>query len=257
MPESCASLKQKTARLLKQMLAPVKESEPLELLSSNDEDDYIPLLSLKELNNRVPSQSCPIRMYGVVSPRTLESPSSYVAVESRVCTTATQTPTSTNALVGDESSDIRIYDLIVAMGNKRNAKNDFRAADLGSFEHKNVKYFPSQFNGNAIFELPLLQAPKLGGKGRLEGMDRRYDGHCWTETATSNLSDNGAGLQFKYVKCLGQLHCMNETCPQLYRDGPMTPNKLYWEGSSPEIFVPGIDNGLSPIQEDSILLGKV
>ena len=118
----------------------MKESEPLELLSSND---CIPLLSLKELNNRVPSQSCPVRMYGVVSPRSLESPSSSVGVESRVYTTPAQTPTSANALVGDESSDIRVYDLTVAMDNKRNAKSDFRATDLGSFLHKNVKYLPS------------------------------------------------------------------------------------------------------------------
>ena len=73
-------------------------------------------------------------------------------------------------------------------------------------------------------------------------MDRQYDGHCWTETTTLNLSDDGAGLQFKYVKCLGHLRCMNEACPQLYRDGPMTPNELYWKGSSAEIFELGIDN---------------
>ena len=133
-------------------------------------------------------------MYGDVSPGTLGSPSTSVGVESRVCTTPAQTPTSSNGLVGGESSNIRVYDLLVAMCNKHNAKSEFRAADLGSFEHKNVKYLPSQFNGNAIFELPPLHAPKLGGKGRLEGMDRRYDGHCWTETATSNLSDDGAGL---------------------------------------------------------------
>ena len=94
----------------------------------------------------------------------------------------------------DESLEICIYDLIVAMGYNRSAKSDFRAADLGSFLHKYVKYLPSQFNGNAIFELPPLQAPKLGGKGRLEGMDRQYDGHCWTEIATLNLSNDGAGL---------------------------------------------------------------
>ena len=55
MPESCASLERKTAGLLKQMLALVKESELLELLSFDNEDDCIPFLSLKELNNRVPS----------------------------------------------------------------------------------------------------------------------------------------------------------------------------------------------------------
>ena len=69
------------------------------------------------------------------------------------------------------------YDLIVAMENKRNVKSDFRALDLGSFPHKYVKYLPSQFNENAILELPPLQALKIGGKGRLEAMDKRYDGH--------------------------------------------------------------------------------
>ena len=69
-------------------------------------------------------------------------------------------------------------------------------------------------------------------------MDRRYDGHYWVETTTSNLSDDGVGLQFKYVICLGHLRCIIEACPQLCRDGHMTPNELYWERSSPEIFVP-------------------
>ena len=76
------------------------------------------------------------------------------------------------------SSKIQIYNLIVAMGNRQNAKSDFRAADLGSFPHKYVWYPSSQFNGNAIFKLPPLQASKIGEKGRLEGMDKQYDGHC-------------------------------------------------------------------------------
>ena len=57
-----------------------------------------------------------------------------------------------------------------------------------------------------------------------------------------NLSDDGTGLQFKYVKCLRHLRCINDACPQLCKDGPMTPNKLYREEFSPEIFVPGMDN---------------
>ena len=80
--ESCASLERKTARLLKRMLALVEESEPLELLNFDKEKDCILLLSLNELNNRVPSQSCPVCTYGVVSSGTLESPSSSVGVVS-------------------------------------------------------------------------------------------------------------------------------------------------------------------------------
>ena len=49
-------------------------------------------------------------------------------------------------------------------------------------------------------------------------------------------------MQFKYVKCLRHLHCINEACLQLSRDGHKSPNKLYWEASSPEIFVPEMDN---------------
>ena len=44
------------------------------------------------------------------------------------------------------------------------------------------------------------------------------------------------------MKCLGHLCCMNEACPQLSRDGSKSPNELYWEGSSPEIFISGMDN---------------
>ena len=65
MPESCASLERKTAGLLKQVLALVKEPEPLELLSFDNKDDCIPLLLLKELNNRVPSQSYFVRSMGL------------------------------------------------------------------------------------------------------------------------------------------------------------------------------------------------
>ena len=75
----------------------------------------------------------------------------------------------------DGSLEIRVYDFIVAMENRQYAKSDFRVADLGSFFCKYVRYLPSQFNGNAIFGLPPLLAPKIDGKGRLEGMDRRYD----------------------------------------------------------------------------------
>ena len=39
MPESGASLERKTTRVLRRMLPPVKESEPLEFLSSDDDDN--------------------------------------------------------------------------------------------------------------------------------------------------------------------------------------------------------------------------
>ena len=64
-----------------------------------------------------------------------------------------------------------------------------------------------------MFELPPLSTVKSGGAAMLEGMDRRRDGHAWTETTTTNISDPDGQLSFKYVKCLGHLRCENLSCP--------------------------------------------
>ena len=55
-----------------------------------------------------------------------------------------------------------------------------------------------------MFEFPSLPCIKEGGVAMLEVMDRRRDGHAWTETAT-NISDLNGHLSFRYVKCLGRL----------------------------------------------------
>ena len=71
----------------------------------------------------------------------------------------------------------------------------------------------------------------------LEGMDRRRDGHAWTETATTNITDPDGQLSFRYVKCLGHLRCQNISCPHLERCGDY--NEKYSEGSSPDVLIPG------------------
>jgi hypothetical protein len=48
-------------------------------------------------------------------------------------------------------------------------------------------------------------------------MNRKFDGHAWTETQTTNLSLAKPDLSFKYVKCLGHLRCMNMEYPHLLR----------------------------------------
>jgi hypothetical protein len=61
-----------------------------------------------------------------------------------------------------------------------------KSSDLGSFLHHRVKYLPSQYNGDAIYELPPILAPKEGAAGRLVGMDRSCDGHAWMPDSTYN-----------------------------------------------------------------------
>ena len=85
--------------------------------------------------------------------------------------------------------------------------------------------------------MPPLLNVKGGGAAILEGMDRRRDGHVWTETATTNITDPDGQLSFRYVKCLGHLHCQNISCPHLERCGDY--NEKYGEGSSPDVLILG------------------
>ena len=89
-----------------------------------------------------------------------------------------------------------------------------------------------------MFKLPPLSTVKGGGVAMLEGMDRRRDGHAWTETATTNISDPDEQLSFRYVKCFGHLRCENMSCPHLERCGEY--NEVYWEKSTPKVLVPGL-----------------
>ena len=56
---------------------------------------------------------------------------------------------------------------------------------------------------------------------------------------TTNLSSLKLDLSFKYVKYMGHLRCMNEECTHFLRNS--VHNDLYWDGSSSEVFVLGLD----------------
>ena len=102
-----------------------------------------------------------------------------------------------------------IMELLFAVYGRPLAKSHLRSAELSSFKQKVVPHLPVEFNGNVIFELPLLSVVKEGGVARLDGMDRKFDRHAWTKTATSDIIDPSWLLSFKYVKCMGHLCCYN------------------------------------------------
>ena len=114
--------------------------------------------------------------------------------------------------------------------------------------HRIVDFLPSIYNGDVIFELPPLSSGASSSKARnLQGMDKKYDGHCWCLTKTSNIS-NDVGLRFRRSSCASHLRCGNLECDYLKR-----PNRedLYneWEGTTPTPFVLG--------QEDAPKLSTV
>ena len=98
-------------------------------------------------------------------------------------------------------------DLLLRMGSSKSGRSILKTVDLSSFKHKVVKFLPIEYNGNCIFELPPAAIVKEGGLSRLDGMDRKRDGHVWTEMATTNISDPSLVLTFKYVKCMGHFFC--------------------------------------------------
>ena len=140
---------------------------------------------------------------------------------------------------GDSSSYpvISIYDSLLSLRSHRSGQSELKSVDLATFPLQKLNYLPTKYNGNIVFELPPLSTVKSGGAAMLEGMDRRRDGHAWIESATTNISDPDGQLSFRYVKCLGHLRCENLSCPHLERCGEY--NEMYWEGSTPEVLVPG------------------
>ena len=118
-----------------------------------------------------------------------------------------------------DSSVPSIYDSLLNLGSHRAGRSELKNVDLASFSHQMVNYLPTRYNGDIVFELPPLPNVKGGGAAMLEGMDRRRDGHAWTETATTNITDPDGQLSFRYVKCLEHLRCQNISCPQLERCG--------------------------------------
>ena len=103
------------------------------------------------------------------------------------------------------TSGSSIYESIVAIGNQLNARCILKTINLALFPHYTVKYLPWQYNGDAIFKRPTILAPRDEVAGRLDGMDRKFDGHAWTETQTTNILGSKSDLLFKYIKCMGHL----------------------------------------------------
>ena len=129
-----------------------------------------------------------------------------------------------------------IMDLLLLMGCSKSGMSILKTADLSTFKHEVVKFLPVEYNGNCIFELPPVVVVKEGGLCRLDGMDRKQDGHVWTETATTNISDPSGILTFKYVKCMGHLRCTNPDCRCVGESNKY--NELFRTRSSPDVLIP-------------------
>jgi hypothetical protein len=104
--------------------------------------------------------------------------------------------------------------------------------------HDKVEYLPALFDDAIIFELPPAgnTAARSHAKS-IQGMDKRYDGHVWTKTITTNIT-NDFGLFFRSSACVGHLRCNNKECEYLIRRPRIFEvNETEFEGCTLQAFV--------------------
>ena len=96
-------------------------------------------------------------------------------------------------------------------------KNVLKKLDYSSIKLQTVKFLPPQFDGDVLFHFPSVGDSAKHSKAKfMEGMDKQYNGHMWTKTMTTNIS-NKMGLSFRSSNCVGHLRCANLSCDFLAR----------------------------------------
>jgi hypothetical protein len=96
------------------------------------------------------------------------------------------------------------------------SKNELASIDYDKIAYHKVQYLPPSYNGDVIFELPLSRVSASTSKNTIDSMDKRFDGHTWCCTITSNIH-NSQGLTFRKSSCTGQLVCNNQNCDLMSR----------------------------------------
>ena len=113
----------------------------------------------------------------------------------------------------------------------KGSRNALSRMDYDTIPAYALQTLPPKFNGDVIFELPPVSMSHMStyAKG-MSGMDKRHDGHVWSKTMTTNIT-NSQGLTFKTSSCLGHLHCTNSSCNFLRQSHRVEAvNKMEWEG---------------------------
>jgi hypothetical protein len=82
------------------------------------------------------------------------------------------------------------------------SRNELASIDYDKIAYHKVQFLPPSYNVNVIFELPPSQVFASTSKNAMDGMDKRFDGHTWGRTITSNIHNN-QGVTFRKSLCIG------------------------------------------------------
>ena len=133
---------------------------------------------------------------------------------------------------------VSIVPLLKQLATMPGRKNILKKIDYSVIRHERVEYLPAEFDGAVIFELPPAGHTAARSQAKsMQGMDKRYDGHVWTKTITTNIT-NDFGLSFRYSGCVGHLRCNNKECEYLIRRPRIFEvNETEFEGCTLQAFV--------------------
>jgi hypothetical protein len=93
------------------------------------------------------------------------------------------------------------------LGSMPGSKNVLKKLDYDKLQIQVVSHLPPRFNGTQLFVLPAAEVSSSQTRAKsLDGMDKQYDGHVWTKTQTTNIT-NDVGLTFRSSTCVGHLQC--------------------------------------------------
>ena len=110
---------------------------------------------------------------------------------------------------------VSIIHSLMRLGARKRSKSVLSRINFDAIRLQQVDYLPPRYDGDVIFEFPPLGDHGQNTKAKqLRGMDRRYDGHAWSRTITTNIQ-NDLKLLFRTSSCLGHLRCDNPACEYL------------------------------------------
>jgi hypothetical protein len=103
------------------------------------------------------------------------------------------------------------------LGSMPGSKNVLKKLDYDKIKIQEVHHLPPRFDGTQLFVLPATEVSSSQTRAKsLDGMDKQYNGHVWTKTQTTNITNN-VGLAFRSSTCVGHLQCQNPSCDYLQR----------------------------------------
>jgi hypothetical protein len=113
------------------------------------------------------------------------------------------------------------------------SRNELATLDYDKIPYYKVQYLPPSYDCDIIFELQPSHVSTSTSKNTMDSMDKRFDGHTWCRTITSNIHKS-QGLTFRKSLCVGQLVCNNKNCDSFARSSKR--NGTEWSGRTNTLF---------------------